>query len=119
MVKKNSKKALLKDPLELYMPVSNKEVKEEIAVPKEKKKKVTSQGRVRKIRSTFHLPEELLEEARNAVVFLSGPPERLTLASLTEKALEKEIGRLKKKFNNGEDFPQRDGELRGGRPIGS
>jgi hypothetical protein len=117
MVKNNNRKALLKDPLDMFMPTNAEETTEEITPHKVKKK--SSQGRVRKIRSTFHLTEDIIEEARNAVVFLSGPPERLTLGSLTEMALEKEIARLKKKHNNGEDFPQRDSELRGGRPIGS
>ena len=117
MVKKTSRKALLKDPLEMYMPASSQESAEEIVAPKKTNK--VAQGRGRKVRSTFHLTEDILEEARNAVVFLSGPPERLSLASLTEKALEREIARLKKKHTAGKDFPQRDGELRGGRPIGS
>jgi len=117
MVKKTSRKALLKDPLEMYMPTTPQETAKEVVSPKKTKK--TVQGRGKKVRSTFHLTEDILEEARNAVVFLSGPPERLTLASLTEGALEREIARLKKKHTDGKDFPQRDGELRGGRPIGS
>jgi hypothetical protein len=73
----------------------------------------------RKVRATFHLPHELVEEARNAVVQLSGPPVRLTLAALAEKALRRELGRLKRAHNRGQDFPRRRVGLRGGRPIGS
>jgi len=72
---------------------------------------------VPKVRATFHIPGELLEECRDAVVHLSGPPVRLTLAQLAEEALRRELARLKKKYNGGEDFPPRSGELRGGRPV--
>ncbi len=72
-----------------------------------------------KVRATFHLPEELLGEARDAVVYLSGPPVRLTLAVMAENALRKELQRLKKAHNGGKGFPRHGGELKGGRPIGS
>lgn len=73
--------------------------------------------RERKLRFTVHLPESLIEEARNAVVFLSGPPARLTVAALVEAALRKELRRLERDFHGGKAFPLRVGELRGGRPI--
>jgi len=72
-----------------------------------------------KVRATFHLPLDLFEEARDAVVYLSGPPVRLTLATLGEGALRRELDRLKKEHNRGKAFPKRDEPLRGGRPIGS
>ena len=70
-----------------------------------------------KVRATFHVSAELLEEARNAVVYLAGPPTRLTLADLAETALKKELEILKKAHNSGKEFPARNGELKGGRPI--
>lgn len=70
-----------------------------------------------KVRATFHLPAELFEEARDAVVFLSGPPNRLTLAAFAESAISRELKRLKKLHNNGEPFPKRQEDLKGGRPI--
>src|SRR4051794_33201884 len=73
----------------------------------------------KKVRATFHLPAELIEEVRDAVVFLSGPPNRLTLALLAENALRRELGRLKQVHNAGGNFPRREEDLRGGRPIGS
>lgn len=74
----------------------------------------------RKIRATFHIPERLLEEARDAAVALSGPPHRLTLAALAENALVREVERLRREHNGGAEFPTREpGSLRGGRPIGS
>lgn len=72
-----------------------------------------------KVRATFHLPSELVEECRNAVVWLAAPPERLTMARLAEDALRREIERLRKKYTKGKPFPERTENLRGGRPIGS
>ena len=77
-------------------------------------------GRAEKVRATFYLPADLLEEVRNAAVQLSGPPTRLTLAVFAENAFRNEIERLQKDYNKGEKFPQRQpGFLHGGRPIGS
>ena len=111
------RKAIGADPLDAIMPAAEQDV------PVEKKprkaKETTTPRKPAKVRATFHIPEDLLEECRNTVVALSGPPERLTLAMVAETALRRELQRLKKKHNGGEDFPARDGELRGGRPIGS
>lgn len=82
----------------------------------------TVQARAGKVRATFHLPEALMNEARNTVVALSGPPYRLTLAKLAENALRLEMERLKAARDGrqrGKDFPQRDDEVRTGRPIGN
>jgi hypothetical protein len=79
------------------------------------------EGRTPKVRATFHLPEDLMNEARNTVVALSGPPYRLTLAKLAENALRSELERLKEARDGrqrGKDFPQRTDEVRTGRPIG-
>lgn len=70
-----------------------------------------------RIRATFYLSPELLDEARNATVFLAGYPLRLTLTRLVEQALRAELRRLKDAHNAGEEFPPRTEELKGGRPI--
>ena len=72
---------------------------------------------IAKVRATLYLPRDVLDEARNAAVFLAGPPARLTLTKLAENALRAELERLKDRYNEGKDFPARDEELRGGRPI--
>ncbi len=72
---------------------------------------------IEKVRATLYLPRDILDEARNAAVYLAGPPARLTLTKLAEDALRAELERLKEQFNEGKDFPARDEELRGGRPI--
>jgi hypothetical protein len=70
-----------------------------------------------KVRATFHLPGELLNLARDAVVALSGPPHRLTLATLAERAIRTEVERLQREHHGGKPFPKRADELKGGRPI--
>jgi hypothetical protein len=70
-----------------------------------------------KLRATFHISAELFDECRNAVVALSGPPLRLTLAGLAESALRRELDRLKAKHHDGKPFPTRAAPLKGGRPI--
>ena len=70
-----------------------------------------------KVRATIYLPADVLDEARNAAVHLAGYPARLTLTKLAENALRAELRRLKAMYNNGQDFPDRDEDLRGGRPI--
>lgn len=76
--------------------------------------------RTKKVRATFHISADLLNEVRNAVVALSGPPHRLTLAQFAEEALRDKLAELKGDQPGrmrGHDFPQRESELRGGRPI--
>ena len=70
-----------------------------------------------KVRATLYLPEDLLDEARDAAVFLAGYPARLTLTGLAENAFRAELERLKLLYNGGRDVPPRDADLRGGRPI--
>ncbi len=75
------------------------------------------QDHTRKVRATIYLPFQLLDEARNATVFLAGYPARLTLTQFAENAFRAELNRLKLLHNHGKGFPPRDGQLRGGRPI--
>jgi hypothetical protein len=68
-----------------------------------------------KVRATYHLPADLVEEARGAVRQLCGPPLFLTLAALVETGLRQELERLKKTHNKGKPWP-RAAPLKGGRP---
>ena len=70
-----------------------------------------------KVRATLYLSADVLEQARDATVHLAGFPARLTLTKLAENALRAELQRLKDQYNAGQDFPRRDEDLRGGRPI--
>lgn len=74
-------------------------------------------GQSPKVRATLYLSAEVLNEARNAAVYLAGYPARLTLTKLAEDALRRELDRLKDRYNGGADFPDRGEDLRGGRPI--
>src|SRR5438552_2098978 len=60
-----------------------------------------------KSRATFYLSEDILEEVRNAAVYLSGPPTRLTLTEFADSAFRNEVERLKREHNGGKPFPQR------------
>ena len=85
---------------------------------KERQQLVPANERLgRKVRATFHVSAELLEELRDVVVALSGPPDRLTLSDLAEGALRREVHRLKQVHQRGERFAKREHQLRGGRPI--
>jgi hypothetical protein len=70
-----------------------------------------------KVRATLYVSADVLDEARNAAVFLAGYPLRLTLTSLVDRALRAELERLRNEYQNGQAFPLRTAELKGGRPI--
>ena len=70
-----------------------------------------------KVRATLYLPQDLLEEARDAAVHLGGFPLRLTLTKFAERAFRAELQRLRDVYNAGCSFPPRDEDLKGGRPI--
>ena len=65
---------------------------------------------------TVDLDHDLLEEMRDAVIHLSGPPHRMTIRSLIEGALRNELRRLREELLDGAPFPAREHELRAGRP---
>ena len=75
-------------------------------------------SKAKKGRYTFHLDQALLEEVRDAVSALSGPPLHLTMAAFAETALRRELQRLQKAENGGEPFPPRQQDLKGGRRVG-
>ncbi len=70
-----------------------------------------------KKRATFHLTVELLDEVRDAVVALSGPPNFQTMAGFAEEALRRELMRLKQEKNRGRSFPKRKRAVKSGRPV--
>ena len=70
-----------------------------------------------KIRATLDRPHDLLDEARDAAVHWAGHLVRLTLTKFAEQAFRVELQRLKDTYNAGCDFPPREEDLRGGRPI--
>lgn len=65
------------------------------------------------IRATFHLPEELVDPARDAAYWTPG----LTLAAIADASLRTKVRQLGKQ--RGGPFPRGEKNLVGGRPIGS
>ena len=66
---------------------------------------------------TVELPAALVERLRDVAFWLSGPPQQLTLARITERALFREIQRLEEEHNEGRPFETRTRPLKVGRPI--
>jgi hypothetical protein len=62
---------------------------------------------------TVHLTHDLIERVKNAAYW--NP--RLTIASIAELGVKYAIEQVEKE--NGGPYPQREAELKGGRPIGS
>jgi hypothetical protein len=70
-----------------------------------------------KTRLTVQLPAPLVEEVRDAVMFLHTCGVHTTLASLVMKALEGEMAAIRELHNHGEPLPTRGAALPPGRPI--
>jgi hypothetical protein len=68
-----------------------------------------------KVRACFQLPREVLEAVRDAAAHLSGPPLRMTMTALAERALRVEVERLAGEHNRGRPFPPRPRSARRGR----
>ncbi len=71
------------------------------------------------VKTTLYLPKEISEGCRDAVIYLAGHPEYLTLTTLIENALRRELERLQAVYTEGKPFPRRRRDLRAGRPFGS
>jgi hypothetical protein len=79
-----------------------------------------AEQRQRKRPVTVTLPEDLIGELRNAAIHFAGPPLRLTLATIIEHAVRRELDRLRVEHNHGKKIPTYEGAaLRAGRPLGS
>lgn len=114
----NNRRALGDDPLDAVIPgpaPSEQEQQQSAKAsrPASTRSSISRSAGVRKTRATFHLPIDVLEEARDVVYWVPG----LTMASLTEAALRREIQRIKDARNHGEDFPTRESDLKRGRPV--
>jgi isoleucyl-tRNA synthetase len=65
------------------------------------------------VRMTFHVDEETAERLRNAVYWTATP---VTLSGTARDALKAAVRQLEEQYNDGEPFPDRDEELKGGNP---
>lgn len=109
--------ALLSAPRPTTRPAPAKSSTPSRKAPKAKKEAEPQAAPSRLLKATYNVPADLVEETRNAVVALSGPPVRLTLSGLVETALRRELERLRKAHNGGEPFSGPGTALRGGRPL--
>ena len=75
-----------------------------------------AQGRKR-TRLTVKVADEMVEELRDAVMFLHTRGVHTTLVGLIESAVDAELKRIKRKYNEGQDLPARGAEIPVGRPI--
>jgi hypothetical protein len=69
----------------------------------------------KRARRSFQLDAAILEELRDAAVFLSGPPHHATLNGLVEDALRDHLAALRQQLELGDRFPQRGSDPRPGR----
>ncbi len=109
----NIRRALGDDPLDAVIPDSGENERKEQSANVSRHSSRSMPAGVQKTRATFHLPIDLLEEARDVVYWVPG----LTMANLTEEALRREIQRIKDVRNDGQDFPTRESDLKRGRPV--
>jgi hypothetical protein len=65
------------------------------------------------VRMTFHVDEETAERLRNAVYWTATP---VTLSGTARDALRAAARQLEEQYNDGELFPERDEDLKGGNP---
>ena len=80
-------------------------------------KKRTEPSKGPKARVTLYLRQDLWEEARTASLLLCDPPEEFrSLSDLFDRALERELERLRRRHNRGRRFRRRSAGLPGGRP---
>lgn len=105
-----TRKTIGDNPLDAYLSEPVSPVKDKADSRKRPGTRETAQGE-RKERLTVHLPVNLIERVKNAVFWSPG----LTLAGLTEAALEVALEELERE-NRG-PFKKRKKELKGGRPI--
>ena len=75
------------------------------------------EGQEKVTRYTIYLLPSLMEEIRNGVFALAGPPASLTVTAFFENAAIRELKHLKRRHNDGKDFPKRSVGLRRGRPV--
>ena len=74
-------------------------------------------GQEKKQHTGIYILPSLLEEIRDAAVFLSGPPTILTVTAFFESAARRELKHLKRRHNDDQDFPKRKTNPRQGRRV--
>ena len=67
-----------------------------------------------KQRVTVAIPEELADRLRNAVYWTAAD---VTMSELSTEGIRAAVKHIEERRNDGEPFPDRDRELKGGRPV--
>ena len=76
---------------------------------------VTVETRKQKVNA--RVPAALLDDVRDCVVALSGPPHGLTMDGFAEEAYRRELERLGRKYSAGKPFPRRPYNPKPGRRV--
>jgi hypothetical protein len=71
-------------------------------------------GAPERVRMTFHIDAELADRLRDAVYWT---PAGVTLSGTARDALRAAVEMIEQRYNDGERFPPRDEDLKGGRPT--
>lgn len=124
-----SRQTIGNNPLDALLTVEE-EIEEKPKQEKKAKQPINGKSKEKasplsKQRLTVQISEDTIERAKNAVYWTRG----MTLAQLTEEALEKAVAALEKSSviyddktgkplkEKGDSFPQRREELKSGRPV--
>lgn len=67
---------------------------------------------------TVQLPADLVDELRDAVVYLPTQGVQATVAAIVKQAVHRELSRLRDDHHQGQRFPARITQPRVGRPVG-
>lgn len=70
-----------------------------------------------KVKFNARLPMDLAEQVKDCVFALSGPAHQMTVEQFAEQAYRRELERMKRAHNSGQEFPQRSAQLRTGRRV--
>lgn len=71
----------------------------------------------RKQKVNARIPAVLLDEVRDCVVALSGPPHGMTMDQFAEEAYRRELHRLTREHSSGKPFPARPYDPKPGRRV--
>lgn len=117
MVKKASRMG--DNPLDAYTAPPEEETKAPTPTAKRSaaaRTKPNPAAPKRKQHATFHMDPDIVQEMRDAVIFLAA--HRITLADIAETGIGSELARLREKYNKGKPFPRANAALKGGRRMG-
>ncbi|TAN31383.1 hypothetical protein EPN29_13565 [bacterium] len=102
------RKALGSDPFDAVLPAAR---------PAPVEARVDEASSTGAVRLGIRFDSDLIDEIRDAVVALSGPPHQLTVVGFVNEACRRELARLRNEANRGQPFPHRGSAPRRGRRV--